>query len=77
MAGKIKQDENIGPNLRKLRLEHGYSQEKLCEILQRDGCDIGRTTYEKYENGELNIRVSVLRSLVKLYKCSFDDFFIV
>lgn len=76
MAGKIKQDENIGQNLKKLRLAHGYSQEVLCGILQRDGCDIGRTTYQKYENGELNIRVSVLRSLVKLYKCSFDDFFV-
>ena len=43
--------------------------------LQRRGCDIGRSTYEKYEVGELNIRVSVLIELKKIYGCSYDDFF--
>ena len=39
------------------------------------GCDIGRTTYEKYETGELNIRISVLVALRKIYGCSYDAFF--
>ena len=50
----------MGDNLRRLRGMHGQSQEKLCVQLQRMGCDIGRTTYAKYEAGELNIRASVL-----------------
>ena len=65
----------MGGNLRKLRNDHDLSQEKLCEELQRRGCDIGRTTYEKYESGELNIRISVLVELKKIYNCSYDDFF--
>ena len=43
--------------------------------LQRKGRDIGRTTYTKYETGELNIRVSVIVALRKIYDCSYDDFF--
>ena len=65
----------MGDNLRRLRLEKGISQEKLCAELQRRGCDIGRTTYAKYESGELNIRVSVLIELRSIFACSYDDFF--
>ena len=50
-------------------------REKLCAELQRRGCDIGRTTYAKYESGELNIRASVIIELKKIYNCSYDDFF--
>ncbi len=66
----------MGDNLRKLRLAFGISQEKLCAELQRRGCDIGRTTYEKYESGELNIRISVLIQLKDIYSCQYDDFFL-
>ena len=65
----------MGNNLKRMRLERRISQEKLCAELQRRGCDIGRTTYEKYETGELNIRISVLIALKKIYSCSYDDFF--
>ena len=65
----------MGDNLRKLRLGHDISQEKLCAELQRRGCDIGRSTYAKYEAGELNIRASVIIELKKIYNCSYDDFF--
>lgn len=65
----------MGNNLKRMRLERRISQEKLCAELQRRGCDIGRTTYEKYETGELNIRISVLITLKKIYSCSYDDFF--
>ena len=75
MEQKIRRDRNMGDNLRKLRLNYDISQEKLCAELQRRGCDIGRSTYAKYEAGELNIRVSVLIELKKIYNCSYDDFF--
>lgn len=65
----------MGQNLRRLRLDCGLSQEKLCAELQRRGCDIGRTTYEKYERGELNIRASVIIELRKIYNCAYDEFF--
>ena len=48
MIQKIRQDINIGNNLRVLRKKRGLSQEKLCVELQRIDCDIGRSTYAKY-----------------------------
>ena len=75
MEQKIRRDRNMGDNLRRLRKDKGISQEKLCAELQRRGCDIGRTTYEKYERGELNIRASVIIELRKIYNCTYDEFF--
>ena len=75
MEQKIRQDKAIGDNLRRLRDAKGISQEKLCAMLQLRGCDIGRSTYDKYERGELNVKVSVLIQLKDFYGCSFDDFF--
>lgn len=75
MEQKIRRDRYMGANLRRLRLAQGISQEKLCAELQRRGCDIGRTTYAKYESGELNIRASVLIELRKIYGCTYDEFF--
>ena len=75
MEQKLRRDMFMGQNLRVLRENRGLSQEKLCAEFQRRGCDIGRTTYAKYENGELNIRISVIVTLKKIYSCSYDDFF--
>lgn len=75
MEQKLRRDRNIGQNLRKLRNKYGFSQEKLCAELQRRACDISRSTYQKYEDGQLNIRVSVLIELKKIYQCAYDDFF--
>lgn len=74
MEQKIRRDRNMGDNLKRLRKGQHISQEKLCAELQRRGCDIGRTTYAKYEAGELNIRASVLIELKKIYQCSYDEF---
>lgn len=75
MEQKIRRDRNMGNNLKRLRNESGLSQEKICAELQRRGCDIGRTTYAKYESGELNIRASVIIELKKFYNCTYDEFF--
>lgn len=76
MEQKIRRDLNMEDNLRRLRVKSGLSQEKLCAELQRGGCDIGRTTYAKYEAGELNIRASVIVNLRKIYNCTYDEFFL-
>lgn len=75
MVQKIRQDRIIGDNLRDLRVKNGFSQEKLCAELQRRGCDIARSAYAKYEAGELNVKVSVILALKKIYNCQYDDFF--
>ena len=75
MEQKLRRDRNMGDNLKKLRENFDISQEKLCVQLQNRGCDISRSTYQKYENGKLNIKISVLIALRKIYNCSYDDFF--
>lgn len=75
MEQKLRRDRRIGDNLRKLRDKHDISQEKLCVELQRRGCDIARSAYAKYESGELNVRISVLIELKKIYGCTYEDFF--
>lgn len=75
MEQKLRRDRCMGDNLRRLRMAHDFSQEKLCIQLQLLSCDIGRSTYAKYEAGELNIRISVLIQLHNIYKCSYDEFF--
>ena len=72
---KLRRDLSMGENLRRLRLAHHYSQERLCVLLQLRSCDIGRTTYAKYEAGQLNIHISVLIALKHIYGCSYEDFF--
>ena len=76
MEQKLRRDRFIGDNLRALRDKYGISQEKLCAELQRRGCDIGRSSYAKYEAGELNVRISILIELKKIYNCTYDDFFV-
>jgi len=75
MEQKLRRDRYMGNNLRLLREKRDISQEKLCAELQRRGCDIGRSTYAKYEAGELNIKISVIIELKRIYNCSYDDFF--
>ncbi len=76
MEQKLRRDRRIGDNLRSLRDKYGISQEKLCAMLQLRGCDLARSAYAKYESGELNVKISVLIELKKIYKCSYDDFFV-
>ncbi|MBQ7322117.1 MAG: helix-turn-helix transcriptional regulator [Clostridia bacterium] len=75
MEQKLRRDRCIGDNLRALRDKHDISQEKLCAKLQLRGCDIARSAYAKYEAGELNVKISVLIELKKIYQCTYDDFF--
>ena len=76
MEQKLRRDRRIGDNLSALRDKHDISQEKLCAELQRRGCDIARSCYAKYESGELNVRISVLIELKKIYNFSYEDFFV-
>ena len=73
MEQKLRRDLNMGDNMKALRYKAGISQEKLCAELQRQGCDIGRTTYAKYENGEFNIKISIIVALKKIYNCSKEE----
>ena len=66
---------SIGPNLRRLRLKYGKTQEELTAKLNLLGIDISRSVYSRYETGELNVPVSVLVALHTIYGCGYDEFF--
>ncbi|MCL2070904.1 MAG: helix-turn-helix domain-containing protein [Oscillospiraceae bacterium] len=72
---KIRQDISIGSNLRALRKKSGLTQKLVATKMQLLGCDINRSVYSRYEIGGLNIRVSDLIALRKIFDCRYDDFF--
>jgi transcriptional regulator with XRE-family HTH domain len=75
---KLKNGEmNIGNNLRNLRRHHDLTQDMLIAQLDANyKITITRSTYSRYETGELNVPIVVLVALHKLYKCDYDNFFI-
>ena len=75
MSQKLIDDANLGTNLRRLRLAHGYTQKKLCQKLKNMHYGIGLTTYGKSERGQVAIRAELIVFLRKLYKCRYEDFF--
>lgn len=52
--------------LKKLRIENRYSQDLLAKIL-----GISRLSYMKYESGEVEPSVEIVRKLSKIYKVSY------
>ena len=53
--------------LKDLREDRDLTQKQIAKIL---GCS--QTTYSKYETGNLNIPVDILKKLAKFYKVSID-----
>lgn len=76
IINKLRQDFNIGINIRILRKQAKLTQEMLVAKLQLQGSNTTRSTYSRYETGELNIKISDLVYMKDIFNCSFDDFFI-
>ena len=72
---KLRQDVNIGSNLREIRKRAGLTQEQVTAQLQVIGSNITRSIYSRYETGELNIKISDLIGLKRIFHCLYDDFF--
>lgn len=75
MTQKIKQNFDIGKNIRAIRLKAGLTQEDVSAKLQTIGIDMSRDFYAHIENGTYNIRVSELAALRRIFECTYDDFF--
>ena len=76
MAQKIKQDLNIGANIRKLRNSLDLSQEQVVTRLQLNGIDMSRSIYSQIECGTYNIRVSELLALANIFNVDINSFFL-
>jgi len=68
MSTKIKQDINIGHNIRKYRIANHLTQEQVIAKLQLREIEISRSAYSQIECGTYNIRVTELLALVDLFK---------
>ncbi len=62
----------IAMNLRILRLEKGWSQERVCKELKKHGVFIERTTYTKYETGDREPSGEMIGKLALCFTVSAD-----
>ena len=72
MEQKIKQNDRIGENIRKIRKAKGFGQTDLVRMLQIDGCDMTRECLVKIERCTQHIQVSQLRAIRKALNTSYD-----
>jgi transcriptional regulator with XRE-family HTH domain len=72
MEQKIKQNDRIGENIRKIRKAKGLGQTDLVRMLQIDGCDMTRECLVKIERCTQHIQVSQLRAIRKALNTSYD-----
>lgn len=75
MTQKIRQDIQIGGNIRNLRKQAKLTQEQVIARLQLQGIEISRSSYSQIECGTYNIRVSELIALADLFNVDFNAFF--
>ena len=72
MEQKIKQNDRIGENIRKIRQAKGLGQTDLVRMLQIDGCDMTRECLVKIERCTQHIQVSQLRAIRRALDTSYD-----
>ena len=64
---KIRPDMDIGHNIQTLRKAAGLTQEQTVARLQLMDIQISKSTYAKIETNRMNIRVSELVALNKIF----------
>ena len=65
---KIKSDSKISlaDNLRRARMEHGYTQAYMVREMQLQGCSTTKQNYSKYEKGQAHISASELVAIANI-----------
>ena len=65
-------EQQIGENIKALRIEAGYTQEVLSAKLQVEGCDITRSALAKIEVGQRHLYPDELIALRKILNTTYD-----
>ena len=68
----IDNDNIIGSNIRRIRLEKGIGQTELVNQLQLMDVDITRETLVKIESGKQHIKIRQLIEILKVLQTSFE-----
>ena len=72
MEQKIKQDIQIGINIRKIRKKCQLGQTDLVRLLQIEGCDMTRECLVKIERCVQHIQASQLQAIKKVLDTTYD-----
>lgn len=72
---KLIQNSGFGQNLKRIRLEQGFTQKELVGKMQLLGSVISRSGYSMIELGTRNIKVTDLVALQRVYGVDFVEFF--
>lgn len=72
---KIRPDMDIGQNIQALRRKNGLTQDAVIAKLNLMEIEISKSTYAKIETNRMNIKVSELVALKKLFGCEYNEFF--
>lgn len=72
---KLRPDMDIGRRIAALRKEAKLTQEQTVARLQLSGLEISKSTYAKIETNRMNLRVSELVALRRIFQTDFNAFF--
>ena len=72
---KIRPDMDIGHNIQRLRRNANMTQDQVVARLQLMGIEISKSTYAKLETNRMNIEVSELVALGKIFNADISEFF--
>lgn len=72
MEQKIKQDLEIGKNIRKIRKVQGLGQTDLVRALQISGCDMTRECLVKIERCTQHIQASQLQAIKTVLNTTYE-----
>ena len=72
---KIRPDLDIGRNIQQLRYNAQLTQEQVLAKLNVMGIQMSKSTYAKIETNRMNIKVSELIAIAKIFDTDFNAFF--
>ena len=72
---KLRPDLDIGHNISALRRAAKLTQDQTVARLQVMGIEISKSTYAKIETNRMNIKVSELVALSRIFGVDFNAFF--
>ena len=75
MIQKIRMDMSIGSNIQKMRYQNKLTQEQVIARMNLMGLPISKSSYAKIETNRMNIKVSELVALAKIFHTDINAFF--
>ena len=72
---KLRPDMDIGHQISALRNSAGFTQDQTVAKMQVMGLEISKSSYAKIETNRMNLKVSELVALRRIFGCSYNDFF--